>query len=195
MKALGQGSIASVLQVALQVGEVLLWIAAGLLGLGALIYFGWLAGLAVGLLPEPVVPSDEVWGGPVPLARRIEWDPKLIVPSMALGAIMIGCSLTIVSRMRRLFANLTADKVFSRDNAAHVQTVWITLVVLEVARWIIAGVMWALIEAGVVNGIEIDLATLPKISVSTVAAILILMVLAEVFRVGARLREDQDLTI
>jgi hypothetical protein len=186
MKALGKGSVASIIKVGLQVIEVFLWI--GVIGLvvGVIGY-----GIALGLLLSGVIdvnlPGDGAWD-------YLMW--PIVVPALIIGAVVIGGSLLIVRRLRLLFQSLTVGEPFKRENADHLRVIWITMLVMEVARYVFGGAVLALIAA---FGMPPDLDThfegekfdffTPWIS------ILVIIVLAEVFREGARLREEQELTI
>jgi hypothetical protein len=186
MKVLGKGSVASIIKVVLHVAGIVLWI--GMIGLiiGAIGY-----GVALGLLLSGVIdvnlPGDGAWD-------YLMW--PIVVPALIIGAVAIGGSLLIVRRLRLLFQSLTAGEPFKRENADHLRVIWITMLVMEVARYIFGGAVLALIAA---FGMPPDLDThfegenfdffTPWIS------ILVIIVLAEVFREGARLREEQELTI
>jgi hypothetical protein len=185
MKVLGKGSVASIIKVGLHVAGIFLWF--GMIGLivGIIGY-----AVALGLVLSGVIDVNLPGEGP--------WDDlmwPLVVPALTIGAVAIGGSLLIVRRLRRLFESLTSGEPFKRENAEHLRVIWITMLVMEVARYIFGGAVLALIAA---FGMPPDLDThfegdgfdfAPWIS------ILIIIVLAEVFREGARLREEQELTI
>ncbi|HRE44181.1 MAG TPA: DUF2975 domain-containing protein, partial [Terricaulis sp.] len=77
-------------------------------------------------------------------------------------------------------------------NALHLRVIWIAMLVMEIARYALmalAGVLITVFEPNVQANIELN------VDLTAWASILILIVLAEVFREGARLKEEQELTI
>ncbi|MEJ0058263.1 MAG: DUF2975 domain-containing protein [Terricaulis sp.] len=185
MKVLGKGSVASIIKVALHVAGIFLWI--GMIGLivGIIGY-----AVALGLLLSGVIdvnlPGEGAWD-------YLMW--PIVVPALTIGAVAIGGSLLIVRRLRRLFESLTSGEPFRRENAEHLRVIWITMLVMEVARYVFGGAVLALIAA---FGAPPDLDTHFEAEAFDFApwiSILVIIVLAEVFREGARLREEQELTI
>jgi len=116
-----------------------------------------------------------------------------IAPAFLIGAVVIAGALIIVWRLRRLFDSFSSGDPFRTENAQHLRVIWITMFAIEIARYLLMGLTGFLLTHfgphGAKASIEIN------IDVSTWMSILILIVLAEVFRVGARMREEQDLTI
>jgi preprotein translocase subunit Sec61beta len=108
--------------------------------------------------------------------------------------VAIAASLIIVDRLRRLFLKFTSDAPFDADNARHLRVIWITMAAAELSRYVIMAIIAGLLlNFGRPEGVSVAIE--PDINLSTWAAILILVVLAEVFAQGARMREEQDLTI
>ena len=99
----------------------------------------------------------------------------------------------IVWRLRRLFDNFTSGESFAKENATHLRVIWMTMLGVEIARYLLLVVITILIAAFYreIGNARVQL----DINLSTWASILILIVLAEVFREGARLKEEQELTI
>ena len=44
-------------------------------------------------------------------------------------------SLVIVWRLRKLFDSFSSGEPFQRENATHLRVIWITMLVIEVARY------------------------------------------------------------
>ena len=198
MRALGKGSLASFMRVALEIVWVVLWIAAAGLALGAVGYAALMIVIASGALPADVldVGAATIQLGPVTL--HAESDERFILPVVApallAAGVAIAGALVIVSRLRRLFANFTSGEPFSADNAGHLRVIWITMLVMELSRYAIAGIVIVLVslfDASETTEIEIQ----APVNFMTWGAIFVLIVLAEVFREGARLKEEQELTI
>ena len=198
MRALGRGSLASFIKVALEVQWWFLWIAAAALVLGTvgyLIVVGMIeGGMLEASLLEPGQGRQTI--GPITIETdkddQLSW--QLVSIGLLGGAVAIGGSLVIIQRLRRLFASFTTGDPFSRDNATHLRVIWIAMLVMELSRYAIAGTVMGLVTLlGQPGSTEINVQS--PVNFLTWAAIMILIVLAEVFREGARLREEQDLTI
>lgn len=193
MKALGKGSIASGVKVALDIGRVVLWVCAIVLGMLALAYLAMLALSAAGLLDPAVLADiegnirfgDEDVGG-------FGW--PAVIPAFAAGGLLIGGALVIVGRLRKLFEGFSSGEPFRKEYAGHLRVIWITMLVIELARFALLALMGVLI-ATLGGGEDREATFRIEIDISTWLSIFVLIVLAEVFREGARLREEQELTI
>lgn len=201
MKALGRGSIASFLHTALLFAWIGLWVAAGALALGALGYGALLALIESGLVDSQILSGGS---GEIRLSEgsdfQVSYDEiggatwPVVLPALLAGAVAIGGGLVIVWRLRRLFDSFRSGEPFKLENAHHLRVIWITLLVIELARYAILGVFGILVTAfGLPEGARANLDL--DLNLWNWAEILILIVLAEIFREGARLREEQELTI
>lgn len=200
MKALGKGSIASIVRIGLQITWVLLWALAALLILGALAY-----GLTLLLMANGIIDPAQLntAGGTIRLnGNEVDMSPgsagaawPVVVPALMIGGVAIAGALVIVGRLRKLFDSFSSGEPFARENATHLRVIWITMILIEVARYILTAATAALVMAvGDDHGVAVSQVEV-TIDFSTWGAILILIVLAEVFREGARLKEEQELTI
>ncbi len=201
MKALGKGSVASVVEMALTIAWILLWVALGLLVIAVLCY-GAILGLSAAGMIDPSIFSDAKDGGvqistdhgSLVVYDNIAEAWPIVVPALLIGAVVVGGGLIIVDRLRRLFASFTSGEPFRRENATHLRVIWITMFAVEIARFVLMGVL-----AGVFAAIGTPEAVDPNfnisVNISTWMSIAILIVLAEVFREGARMKEEQELTI
>jgi hypothetical protein len=202
VKALGQGSVASVVQVALMIVWWLLWIALGGVIIGALAYGGVLAAIQAGMIDSTILSGGEgqvsvgggngdfdlTYGNP----GGATW--PVVIPALVIGAVFIAGVLVIVGRLRRLFDSFTSGEPFRRENADHLRVIWIAMLIMEVARYVIlAGVAALFAAVGLPPGADANFDV--NIDLSTWLSIAILIVLAEVFREGARMKEEQELTI
>lgn len=188
MKALGRGSIASIVRVGLQVAWVLLWVAAACLLLAAL---GW-GLMTAGVLSPELIRGDggadfDTRYGPTGIAWTI------VLPALMVGIVAVGGGLVIVWRLRKLFDSFSSGEPFRRENAQHLRVIWIALLIIELSRYALLAVTGALFAVYGDPGLDADFSL--NIDISTWASILILIVLAEVFREGARMKEEQELTI
>ena len=96
--------------------------------------------------------------------------------------------LVIVGRLRRIFSTLTAGDPFHPDNVRRLRTIGVVLAVLEILRYpIMLITVWLAPQVMAQSGFALNL--------TTWFAVLVVFVLAEVFREGARLRREAELTI
>lgn len=198
LRALGPGSVSSVLKVGLDVLHVLVWIGTAVLALtllGALLAQPFLSG---GEFADNF--REDMVGG----SSNIEIDDREITADQALAlvrspAIPIGLAVLIVytagvasilGRLRRVFQTLSRGDPFHPENARRFRQIGFILVGLELTNQIAPDLVFAMLPDGVGPrrfGIGIDF--------TSWFAIAVLFVLSEVFREGARLRREAELTI
>lgn len=176
MRALGPGSVSSLLKIALDVAYWALWIALALV-----------AGLFIFSFFIPLDQFDVTLDGshgPIdaPLTRG------LIAYVMAYAALSIGVFILILSNLRKVFHTLAAGDPFDLGNVRrlrHIGVALIGVVVMQIAFRPLLALLYPQV------GVSLDLSDLivPVFSVMTI------FVLSEVFREGARLRREQELTI
>ncbi len=201
MKALGKDSVASVVKLVLTVAWWGLWIALSGLILAAVGY-----GLLQLMIGSGWVDANILTGGEgkIRVGDGSDFDLTytnpggatwpVVAPALVIGGVAIVGGLIIVGRLRRLFDSFTSGEPFRRENAAHLRAIWITMLAIEVARYVLLGAIAALFAAtGVPERADVDFNL--HIDFSTWMSIAILIVLAEVFREGARMKEEQELTI
>ncbi len=178
MRALGPGSVSSLLKIILDVVYVALWIGAG----GAVALLG-LAALLLSFNPDLLSHITLTAGGQEVVGHRA---PFLFVGLLSVG-LYIGGVLVIVDRLRRIFTTLTAGDPFHPDNVTRLRVVGLMLAMLELGRYAMwtAGA-WLFPAANEVK---------PNFSLTAWFSVLVVFVLAEVFREGARLRREAELTI
>ena len=197
MKALGRDSVASIVRIGLNVVWGVLWFLAVCLALGALGYGAFLALTASGAIGPDVLAGDNhlrVNGEDVRLGDIAGYTWPVFVPAFLIGAVAIGGSLMIVWRLRRLFDSFSSGEPFRKENANHLRAIWMTMLGIELARYLLlglTGVLLATTHTQLAESAEFEM----RVDLSTWGSILILIVLAEVFREGARLKEEQELTI
>jgi hypothetical protein len=182
MKVIGRGSVAAFIKPALDMGWRLSWaglcIAAGL----SLLYFGSLA--AGGRLTIP---------GMEAVAEPGAWQAVGI--SLITYAVYATALIVITGEMRAIFATLVEGDPFVPENARRVRWVAWAIVGLELARYAIsAAANIILVVFGQPETGQITVKLL-NINLAAWTAVVVLIVLAEIFREGAALRRDQQLTI
>ena len=171
MRALGPGSMSSLLKLALDVTSAALWVTLGALLLAALLAL--------------LLPSDlDFWRQ---VARSGARGPMLAAGLLAF-ALYVGVVLFIVARLRRIFTTLTAGDPFHPDNVLRLRSIGFALAALELINYVANIVSaWAFRD-------QVGSARFP-FNPTAWFAVLVVFVLAEVFREGARLRRESELTI
>jgi hypothetical protein len=177
MRALGPGSVSSFLKVALDVIYVALWVWIGLLSAISLVV------LLMSFNPELLTNRLRVNGN----VDELTSNGPLLAAAMAGWALMSGGWMAIVERLRKIFGTLSAGDPFHPDNVRRLRLVGMILVALEVGRYVFASVAHAIAkDVKVIDG---------SFTLNTWFSVLVVFVLAEVFREGARLRREAELTI
>ena len=175
MRAMGPGSVSSILKVILDVVFYALWVVA----IGALLG----SALAIGVMLAPGAAQFVVQGA----NGHVIVDDVPQAAWAAVGATFYTAGvIIIVGRLRRLFASLTAGDPFHPANVRRLQVIALTLAALEVGRYL--GAFAAAL-------LHLPPGRFAGFSLTPWFAVLVVMVLAEVFREGARLRREAELTI
>lgn len=176
VRALGPASVSSLLKIILDVVYAALWI--GFVALGLMT----LAALLLSLNPDLLADITLTAGG-----EEIRGRGPVVAGGLFAATLYTGGVLVIVDRLRRIFSTLTAGDPFHPDNVTRLRVVGLMLAMLEVGRYgVWAASAWLLPSS---NEVE------PNLSLTAWFSVLVVFVLAEVFREGARLRREAELTI
>lgn len=175
MRALGPGSVSSFLKIILDVVFAALWIGVAVLSLITL------AALLLSFNPDLL--SGVKFNGEA--AQLLERGPVLTA-GLAAAALYLAGILVIVGSLRRIFTTLTAGDPFHPDNVARLRLIGLMLAGLELGRYAV----WAV--GTLLPGVERNQ---PTMGLTAWFSVLVVFVLAEVFREGARLRREAELTI
>jgi hypothetical protein len=181
MRALGPGSVSSFLKVILDVVRWVLLIAAGA---------GFVAMIVVLLLsfkPELLAGVFNSNG----MHIKIAWLGPIAAATLLAADLYLAGALVIVGRLRKIFQTLVIGDPFHPDNVRRLHTIGIALAALELGRYAFTVVARMFAH-------DLGLAKMPSgagINLTTWFAVLVIVVLAEVFREGARLRGEAELTI
>ena len=177
LKTIGPGSVSSLLKIALDIAYVLLWV------ITAAMVVAFIACLFIPMDTVNVTVSDDAGGGKqMPLAR-----PLLLFGVGAFVAYFGGFVL-ILRLLRKVFRTLTLGDPFQPENIGRLRQVGLILAVVTVGVWA-AQILVARVVPGVMEPQGVfDLLT-------PIFSVLVVFVLAEVFREGARLRRESELTI
>lgn len=182
MNTPSRGSVASYLEIALNVIGVLLWVALGIVVV--VLTFSTL--IISGVINQAELERSS--GIFVEIDRSIAW--PLIATSFVAALVAITGGLIIVRRLKVVYANFRAAQYFKKENATNLRVIWLTMIGVELSRYAIQAAAGALFVA---SGAETKFSV--NINLMSWTAILVLVAVAEVFREGARLREEQELTI
>ena len=170
MRTLGPGSVSSFLKVILDVFYYALLTAAAALVLGILgvLLVSFRPDLLGSHITIDQIHIDGPWLGPLAAATLVALD------------LYIAGAIIIVGRLRRIFQTLIAGDPFHPDNVRRLRVIGGALAALEIGRYVTAAVSRVIFDGHIRIGGGINL--------TTWFAVLVIIVLAEVFREGARLR-------
>ena len=178
MRAMGPGSVSSFLKIILDVVFAALWIGIAILAVAAL------TALLINFNPELVSKIRANTDGDI--GKYLDNGPA-IVSALISAVLYLAGILTIVGSLRRIFMTLTAGDPFHPDNVARLRLIGLMLAALELGRYAFWGFsVWLVpdLQKGE-----------PSLSLTAWFSVLVVFVLAEVFREGARLRREAELTI
>lgn len=176
LPGIGPGSMTSLLGVALGAA---FW-ALGLATLAVILAFVFTAFVPLPDMGVTVTAGDEGTSVPVPRAYIL----------FALGAIIayLGGFALILRHLRAIVHTLRIGDPFQPANVSRLKQIGLTLAVVTGGAWIGQTLVSRLVRGAMEPPSAFDLVT-PAFSV------LVVFVLAQVFREGARLRRESDLTI
>lgn len=175
MRALGPGSVSSFLKTMLDVVYVALCVLVVVLAVVAV--FALLLSFNPSLLPNVWLKINGEEDAPTGLASA----GMLFALCLSLAGVLV-----IVRTLRQIFTTLTAGDPFHPQNVRRLRLIGAVLAILELGRYAV----WAIsTQLSIVSRIE------PNLSLTAWFSVLVVFVLAEVFREGARLRREAELTI
>jgi Protein of unknown function (DUF2975) len=186
----GQKSLSSSLAVALKIAQVIISALFAIAVVAAIFDIPLTILVATHLVPA------KVFNGPHRADSIITiW--TVAVPTLIYAVVASRGALLIVRRLQGIFSSFVASQPFARDNAAHLRAIWITLVAIEITR-ISAFVLVHGLTAAFASAAHV---TFPRgllgdpIDPVRWFLIFVVLILAEVFRQGAQLREETELTV
>jgi hypothetical protein len=185
MRALGPGSVSSFLKIILDVVFAALWI--GVIALSLITLAALLLSFNPDLLANLSLGNDPASAARDSALGELASKGSSITSGLLAAALYLAGILVIVGSLRRIFTTLTAGDPFHPDNVARLRLIGLMLAGLELGRY----AFWA-VSAWLLPGVN---RTEPPLSLTAWFSVLVVFVLAEVFREGARLRREAELTI
>ena len=176
MRALGPGSVSSFLKIILDVVFAALWIGIGVLALLTL------AALLLSFNPD-LISNMSFSGEAAEITRR----GPVFAAGLAAAALYLAGILVIVGTLRRIFMTLTAGDPFHPGNVGRLRLIGLMLASLELGRYAFLAISTWLAPHAERNN--------TGLSLTAWFSVLVVFVRAEVFREGARLRREAELTI
>lgn len=172
IKAIGKGSLATILAVGLHIVRAIVWIS--------------LVGLTVALIITPIFPALLDWATRV---KGADIDADISIGAGTFVEVLFhfvtfAVTLYVIERLLELLKTLRLGSPFVKDNADRFKRVGFALLFGEGAKIVLA-------IAGAASDADIEL----DLDLVTFLAIAAVFVLAEVFSEGARMKEEQDLTV
>lgn len=181
MRTLGPGSVSSLLKIVLEVIHFALWMASAVVVLAAI-------GLLL-ILPFKGLHLSgglNIDGHPVSAPELLRKGPQ-VAGLLGLVGVYLLAMTAIFNRLRRVFETLTAGDPFRPENVGRLRLVGFALAALEGLSWLLRHVAGLIFTGRPSEASSFNL--------TAWFSILVVFVLAEVFREGARLRGEAELTI
>jgi hypothetical protein len=179
MRAIGPQSVSSFLKVALDVVYAALCLGAAIVGPLALAVLIYMPFSSNGL---SVVIDHRLFASPLA--------PGPMAAVLAGLEAYLACLIVILHRIRQIMETLTVGDPFRPENVGRLRQVGMALVALEIASYALRAILaWA------APGARISQSSGGWLNPTVWFAVLVVFVLAEVFREGARLRREAELTI
>lgn len=175
LRALGPGSVSSFLKAVLDVVYYALFVAAAVTALGAV----------AALLAQPFLNGREKQQFGV-FTDLVKAGPAL-AGWLAMADLYIAALIVAVGRTRKVFATMIAGDPFQPANVDRLRVIGFALAAMETVSWGTRMVThWLAPQLQTGKG---------ALNLTAWFAVLVLFVLAEVFREGARLRAAAELTV
>lgn len=182
MRALGPGSVSSLLKIVLDVIHFALWTALAAIAVGS---FALL--VALPFKPGAIHGQFTLNGRPADIALLVSRGPQTAAMLVSVEA-YLAALIVIFSRLRKVFETLIVGDPFRPENVGRLRQIGLALVALEILGYAVRlTAYWLLPNAE--QGLHLSA------NLTAWFSILVVFVLAEVFREGARLRREAELTI
>jgi hypothetical protein len=194
MKVVGQKSVASTIKMLLT-GS---WYV-GVFLLGVLV----IASIYIGLFTEDSVP-DVIESNLVvqSMGLEIEFSSEIVEPITKLTFMFTILSIApllvlivlIIYQLRKIFETLVNENPFVEDNAKRLKNIGIFVILTSIVQTILQSYVGKnLVQA--IRSPHVQIRTMIEFDMVVIFLGVIFIVLAEVFKIGAKMKEEQDLTV
>jgi hypothetical protein len=193
MRYLGKGSVASFLRVMLNIAWYFLFVIIGLVLIGVLTvaFFG------PKLVPHGVGANFNFGAEFISFSfSQVQLQNPQAIFLGFLGWIlaMFSVAQAVIYQLRKIFATLRDGSAFTRQNARRVRSIGLIIIGGSVLQSIVNYLVgWVMMNNITIPGVEINATS--DLHLGGVFMGLLILVLGEIFRQGASLQEDQNLTI
>jgi hypothetical protein len=209
MKTLGKKSLAYVLKVLLNILWVVQIIFFSLIFFGVIIKFAMSQEYSINKWPvilpvdsystqvsttHPKVSHVKVKVEKASLSFRTQSDWRIVAIVLTGVIVGFGISLTVTYQLRKIFATLTQADPFVASNAGRIRIIGFVLISTPLVGALLDTITNQFVQKYFVAGKHSFLFRYDP-ELSWVFTGLVILVIAEVFRTGAKLKEEQDLTI
>lgn len=190
MELIGKRSVSSFLRIALTV----IWSLGIVIGVMMVMFIMYLIiKPSYGMqLPDFSLDTDFIQ---VKFSTAVIKNPReLFLVFMPFCMIMLSFGMTIVYQLRKIFATLVTGNPFLLENAKRIRNIGLIIfggVILEFIVGLVLGIM--IMENVIIEGVIFS--AKGKLDAAGIFIGLVMLVLAEIFRQGALLKEEQELTI
>ena len=152
---------------------------------------GWLALL---LFVSLFIIAALAMVGLAPLQNLFEFAPSMTLISASIMSISAAVFLIIVKQLRQICQTLLHGDPFVPKNADRLRIIWIAVAVGEILR-LCASFFLSWLSKNMGGDVQQTLERTVDIRLYVWFMVLALIILSEVFREGARLRQEQKLTV
>lgn len=178
LKTMGQGSVSALLRIAVVGVHYIAWF---LLGLFIITLIAALLGA--------LSPDGKLFNLPIEIA---DW--RVLGPAFSLGIVHMIAAIVVTWQLRGVLDTLVGGDPFVHSNAPRLRVIALSVAILEITRYVIQlATLWAIASFGQPDDGAITAEF--KISFTAWGMVLVLFVLAQVFDEGARLRDEEKMTI
>jgi hypothetical protein len=195
MRFFGKKSVSSILGICLTVAWYagIALTAAGLWTMGVLIFMN--QEKLLGILQKPGVSFNlEADFLTVKMPMTVLKSPRVLAGFMAMASVKMAFGLAVIFQLKKIFTSLCAGPVFKEENAKRIRMIGILTFASAFAEMIVSGLMGsAVVHDIVLAGAKIQASI--DLSLETIFAGFVFLVLGEIFRHGAQLQTEQDLTV
>lgn len=121
-------------------------------------------------------------------------DPNMVGLGMASVAILFGLFLFGFRRLRELVASAAAGTPFSVDNVSRLRQIGATYLGIAIVAWVSQRMSGFLVQSSLPEDLQ-DTSTSLQLDPVVLVTPLVIFALAEVFRVGTDLQQENDLVV